>query len=134
MQKLTMVTISCLLILTQIPNVFANSGNISNGIERIEMKDGMKIVYYKNGLREVFVSFSGSVNVDTSVETTTQVIHTPIHPIEPFPIDKILRIIKQVLDTISSYGVGCSLLAWMIWNTIKRLRHDRPRDYRGVAW
>jgi len=134
MQKLTIVAISCLLILTQIPNVFANSGNISNGIERIEMKDGMKIVYYKNGLREVFFTVYECVTVDTSVETTTQVIRTPLPPIEPFPIDKIFRIIKQVLDTISSYGIGCSLLAWMIWNTIKRLRHDRPRDYRGVAW
>jgi len=133
MQRLTLLTITCFLLLSQIPSVFANSGNVSNEIERIEVKEGMKIVYYKNGLREVYVSFSESANVDTSIETTTQVIHTPIHPIEPLPIDKIFRIIKQVLDTISSYGVGCSLLAWMIWNTVKRLRRNRPRDYRGVA-
>lgn len=131
MQRLTLITVTCLLLLTQIPNVFANSGNFSNEIEKIEIKDGMKTIYYKNGLREVFFTVYGTVNAVASVETTTQLIHTPI---EPFPIDKILRIITHVLDTLNRYGVGSTFLAWMIWNVIKRLRHGRPRDYRGTAW
>jgi len=124
MQKLTIITITCLLLLTQIPNVFANSGNSSSEIEKIEMKD------YKNGLRGKFLTFYGSVNVVTSVETTTQLIHIP--PIEPFPIDEIFRRIKQILDALGRYGVGSTFLAWRIWNVIKRLRRGRPRDYRGV--
>jgi len=120
MQKLTLITIICLLLLSQIPSVFANSGNVSNEIERIDVKEGMKIMYYKNGLREVFLTVYGSVNVATSVETTTQVVPTPVTPIKPFPIDKIFRIIKQILDTLRSCGAGSALLALMIWNIIRR--------------
>lgn len=130
MQKSTLITIICLLLLSHFPNVFADNENVSKEIERIEIGENVKIVYYKDGHKEMFVS--GNVNVNFDVSGTAQAISSP--PPEPFPIDKILGIIKHILEALSTYGVGGSLLAWKMWNVIKRLRRGRPRDYRGVTW
>ncbi|MDH5266765.1 MAG: hypothetical protein OEW62_03700 [Candidatus Bathyarchaeota archaeon] len=181
MHKLTLVTITCLLLLSHFPHVFADSENVSKEIERIETGENVKIVYYKDGHKEMFVSGSvtmgvnvnidssdenesvfnkverieteenckityygdghkemfvtGSVDMHFDVSGTAQIeVTTSPPPSEPFPIDKIFGIIKHILEALSTYGVGGSLLAWMIWNVIKRLRHGRPRDYRGVIW
>lgn len=117
------------MLLTQIPNVSANGENVSKEVERIEMSENCKTIYYTDGSAEVFVTFVENLNLHASSSAAyTQA------PITPFPIDKILRIIKQILDTLNAYGAGDALLAFTIWNIIKRLRRGRPRDYHGVEW
>jgi hypothetical protein len=131
MQKTTLISIIFLLLISQITHVFANSQNVSNEIERIEIGENSKTIYYKDGSREMFVT--AIVNFGFSVKTTPIIeVHPPLFPI---PIDKIFRIIRQILENIfNASGVGCFLLAWKIWNLIKGLRRGRPRDYRGVEW
>jgi hypothetical protein len=119
------------MLLTQIPNVLANSGNVSKEIERIEISENCKTIYYTDGSAEVFVTAVANLNFHTSTSVTYTPI--PITPL-PIPIDKILRIIKQILDTLNTCGAGDVLLAFIIWNTIKRLRRGRPRDYHGIEW
>ena len=119
------------MFLTQIPNVSANSENGSKEIEKIEIGENCKTIYYTDGSAEMFVTAVASLNFHTS----TSVVYTQA-PIAPplIPVDKILRIIKQILDTLNACGAGDAILAFTIWNIIKRIRKGRPRDYHGVEW
>jgi len=120
MQKFTLIAISCLLLLSQIPHVFASSSeNVSHEIERIEIGENCKTIYYKDGSKEVFVTCKVNVNFAASAGVA-HVQTSPTPPAQPFPIDKIFRIIKQILDTLRSCGAGSALLALMIWNIIRR--------------
>jgi len=115
-----------------IPTSYAtDTTNSSHEIERVEIGEGSKIIYYKDGSREVFFTCSANVGVDTSVETKTVYATFPI-PKLPDPTE-IFKIIKQILDLLGEGGVGSTLLAWTIWNCIKNLRRNRPRDYNGVG-
>lgn len=130
MQKL-LITLLLLLFVSEVYPAFANSESVSKEIEKVEIKNGMKIIYYKNGKREFFFSAIEVLGVDSSVETHVSYVSFP-----PFriPIDAILRILKQVAEVLTASGVGCSLLAWEIWNCIKGLRRGRPKDYDGLSW
>jgi len=123
MQRVTLIIIASLLLLSQIPHVFANSENISKEVENIDTEEDENIYRIS------------SINVVSYFPSVGTIVRqpSPTPPTEPFPIDKIFRIIKQILDTLSSCGVGYSLLAWFIWNAIKGLRRGRPRDYRGIV-
>jgi len=119
------------MFLTQIPKVSANSENGSKEIEKIEIGENCKTIYYADGSAEMFVTAVASLNFHTSAS----VVYTQA-PIAPplIPIDKILRIIKQILDNLNACGAGDAILAFAIWNIIKRIRKGRPRDYHGVEW
>jgi len=132
MQKLILlVIIACFA--SQIVSASATSENVSREIERIEINGTFKTVYYSDGSKESFFTVVESLQASTGVAQVIGV-SSPA-PLNPFPIiDKILKLIKQILDTLNSCGVGYSLLAWSIWNVIKRLRRGRPRDYRGIAY
>ena len=134
MRKLTLLAINCLLLLSQLPHVFADSENVSKEIERIEIGENCETIYYKDGHKEVFVTSRVNVNFGASTGTAHVIEIPQPPPHKPFPIDKIFRIIRHILEIFSSCGVGGSLIAWMIWNIIKRLRRGRPRDYHEVDW
>lgn len=114
MKKLSFIILLCFfMLLTQIPNVSANSENSSKEIERIEIGENCKTIYYADGNAEMFVTAVASLNFHTS----TSVVYTqaPITP-PPIPIDKIFRIIKAILNTLNICGAGNALLAFTIWN------------------
>jgi len=81
----------------------------------------MKIIYYTDGTKEVFITLVENMNVH----------YTP--PDWPSMIERMFKIINQILKTLAKVGVGSFLLAWGIWNLIKSLRKGRPRDYYGVG-
>lgn len=110
----------------------ADSGNSGVEIERIEMDGNTKTVYYTDGRKAVFFTISGSVNADVSVGTA-HVHSVPAPPFRPPDITEILQIIKQILDLLGANGLGWGLLAWTIWNCVRKLRRNRPRDYYGVG-
>ena len=116
--------LSFLLLITQSPHAFADN---SNKIEKVEIKDGMKIIYYKNGLKEMSITIAENVNVASSFQAQTVVY---IQKPSPPDFREILRFIEKILESVNSMGVGCALLAWAILNQIKKLRRGRPRDYR----
>jgi len=118
MLRLTVILIACFILLVQMPcvsatDVTAETDNKENGT-----------VY----------RVSSSLNIVFNLGTTGVVYSPPIVPPEPFPIEKISKILKQLMDFLIGPGVGCTILAWKVWNIIKRLRQDRPRDYRRVEW
>ena len=91
---------------------------------------------------DVIVTLNYGVNFEVVLQATINLTwHTvgtwqttiTTHP-SPIPVDKILRIIKQILDALNACGAGDALLAFTIWNIIKRMRKGRPRDYHGVEW
>ena len=125
--------ILCFLFLSQVTQVFAIEENNSRNIEKVEFKDGMKIIYYSDGTREFFVVCSTVIKAQTSVSSV--VSHTVYYrpPNWPSVIERIMKIIKQIIETLNGISTGCFLLAWRIWNIIKGLRKGRPRDYYGVG-
>ena len=132
MRKASLITvILCLLFTSQIHQVFAVEQNSTKEIERIEVKDGMKITYYTDGTREIFVTFIENINAQTSVSTVSHTIYIP--PNWWDITERIFKIINQFLKTLAKAGIGSFLLAWEIWNIIKSLRRGRPRDYYGVG-
>lgn len=132
MQKSALITITFLLIISQVTHVLATtSENASREIERVEIGENYKKIIYKDGTVEMFVNAIANLKLSDSV--TADVIKIPKPPF-PFPIEKIFELIKQILEALAGGGVGCALLAWKIWNIIKGLRRGRPRDYRGAAW
>jgi len=84
MEKLAFIIMLCFfMLLTQIPNVSANGENVSKEVERIEMSENCKTIYYTDGSAEVFVTFVENLNLHASSSAAyTQA------PITPFPIDK----------------------------------------------
>jgi hypothetical protein len=133
MQKSTLITIIFLLLISQVTHVFANSENVSREIERVEIGENSKTIYYKDGTKEMFVTGSLNVNFGSSVGTA-HVIGVPT-PAPSIPFDKIFQILKQILEGIfGTIGLGCLLLAWKILNIIKGLRRGRPKDYNEVSW
>jgi len=121
------------LFLSQVAQAFAAEQNSSRRIERIEVKNGTKIIYYTDGTKEVFITLVENINVQTSVSPVSRVIYyTP--PDWSSIIERILKIINQILKTLAKAGVGSFLLAWEIWNLIKSLRKGRPRDYYGIGF
>ena len=125
--------ILCFLFLSQVTHVLAIEQNSSREVEKVEVKNGMKIIYYSDGAREFFIACSANINVQTSVSTVVSraVHYTP--PNWPNIIEKIFKVINQILKTLAKVGVGSFLLAWRIWNLIKSLRKGRPRDYYGAG-
>lgn len=123
--------ILCFLFLSQVAQAFAAEQNSSRKIERIEVKNGTKIIYYTDGTKEVFITLVENINVQTSVSSVSRV-NTP--PDWSSIIERILKIINQILKTLAKAGVGSFLLAWEIWNLIKSLRKGRPRDYYGIGF
>jgi len=119
------------LFLSQVAQAFAAEQNSSRKIERIEVKNGTKIIYYTDGTKEVFITLVENINVQTSVSSVSRV-NTP--PDWSSIIERILKIINQILKTLAKAGVGSFLLAWEIWNLIKSLRKGRPRDYYGIGF
>jgi len=116
--------LSFLLLITQCPHAFADN---SNEIEKVEIKDGMKIIYYKNRLKEMSITIAENVNVASSFQAQTVVY---IQKPSPPDFREILRFIEKILESFGRAGVGCTLLAWAILNQINKLRRGRPRDYR----
>lgn len=56
MKKLILMCIVLLLLISQAGNVFAQKGNISKGIERVEILENMKTIYYKDGSKEIIIN------------------------------------------------------------------------------
>jgi len=129
MKKLVLVCTILFLLISQATLVLADSGNVSKEIEQVETVENGKIVYYKDGTKEMFVTLSENLKSSSSVETV-YMVRTPPPTI---PFNEIFRILKLIFENIfGSAGLGCFLLAWKIWNIIKGLRRGRPRDYRKV--
>ena len=125
--------ILCFLFLSQVTHVLAIEQNSSREVEKVEVKNGMKIIYYSDGTREFFITCSANINVQSSVSPVISrtVYYAP--PNWPNIIERIFKVINQILKTLAKVGVGSFLLAWQIWNIIKSLRKGRPRDYYGVG-
>jgi len=123
MQRLTLLAITCFLLLSQIPSVFANSGNVSNEIERIEVKENMKIIYYKSGLKEVFFTVSENMNVESSVGMA----HVVSAPIVPFDwIQLFLKIWGAIISLPSLAALGKMIrgfLRWLYW----KIKHGKSK-------
>lgn len=107
MERSTLVTIFCLILLSQFPNVLANEENLPEE-------------------NEIIKKFHDCDSWTFDINTKSDILP----PSEPFPWDKIFKI----LEIFSSFIpiIGGSLLAWKVWNVIKRWRHGRPRDYSGL--
>lgn len=118
MKRLTTVIIIILFLSTQIPNALAED-------DRIETTEN-------DGGKQMFLTFSVNINFELS----TGVSHVvSIPPPYSFPFEKIFEIISEIMKNVfNPIGVGCTLLAWKIWNLIKGLRPNRPKDYNEVNW
>jgi len=121
-----------------VPTSYAtNATNSSNEIERVEIGENSKTIYYKDGGKEMFVTCSVTTNIGISAEVAhwVTVITPPSNPIGFLikTLREIFGIIKQFADLLGVIGLGGALLAWRIWNQIKSLRGNRPPDYYGVG-
>jgi hypothetical protein len=123
-----------LILSSQIPNAFAGNQNASRKVDRIETLENGKITYYKDGTTATYLHFTGTTMLTFNLSGTADVDHTSFVPPPQFPADYILKIVKLIFETVSAGGVVSTLLAWMIWNSIKTLRKGRPKDYWGVTW
>ena len=97
MQKLTMVTISCLLLLSQIPHVLASSENVSREIERVEIGDNCKTTYFENGSKLIEITSQLNVVFGLNAEIITWTVEFPKQ--HPFVI--ILENIKLIIEIVS---------------------------------
>jgi len=115
------------LFLSQVAQVFAAEQKCSKEIERVEVKDGLKIIYYTDGTKKACLTIGTNVCFHTSSSTSVIKVYTSPD------WSKITEIAKQIFKTLKMIGLGCFLLASRIWNIIKSLRKGRPRDYHGVG-
>ena len=130
--RIYIVTLAILLlILIRIPQSFATEIPIKE-IERTEVTDGCKTIYYTDGSKEVFVTCYVNFNIESSAATTHV---TFIQPIPVIDIGKILDQLRQILSHFfGTIGIGSALLAERIWHYVRRRRGGRPRDYHGIPW
>lgn len=120
------------ILLSQVALVFAQGDNAANKeIDRIETTENSQTIYYKDGTRDMFVT--SAVNVHISAESAVSIFVTTPPPFS-FPFKEFLEILKDVIENIfGSIGVGCAVLALIIWNRIRGLRNNRPKDYDGLG-
>jgi len=132
MKRLIALSIFLIFFLSQVTLALADYQNASKQIERIETTENSRTTYYTDGSKEVFVTSSLNINFGASAGTA-HVIGIPAPP-PSVPFEKVIDILKEIVDGISrSIGVGFPLLAWKIWNTIRGLRRNRPKDYNDVS-
>jgi hypothetical protein len=133
MIKLTITIVLCLFLMSQAPCVFAGGGNASKEIERVEITENSKVIYYKDGTKDMFIVSSVSIHFDVATSFSYAIYVPPLSPL--VPIEKIFEILAEIIENITtSIGVGCTLLAQRIWNKVKELRNNRPKDYNGLCW
>ena len=137
MRKIAVITvfIAFLTIFSQhVYQVHAITHDRTKKIETVENKENHEIIYCKNGTRTILVIFHEGIGFRSKPASSTHyTIYKP--PIDWREIFKtLLRIVKQIAETLCELGASCFLLAWQIWNTIKTLRRGRPRDYRKIGF
>jgi hypothetical protein len=132
MKKIAVITIAfCIIFLLQIPNVFAQNESTVREIDWIENGTNYQKIYYKDGTVAMFVTASATLNIESQSYASYSVF-VPTPPFS-FPLKEILELLKKIFDNIfGQIGIGCTLLAWVIWNRIKGLRRNRPKDYDGI--
>lgn len=111
----------------------ADNGNASGDIEKIVVTpDNVRTVYYKNGTVHHYLTIDASVNLNVGVSSGTAHVVGVIPP-PPFPTDEIAQMVKQIIEGVfGSLGVGSIVLAAEILILLRRLRHNRPKDYNGL--
>ena len=119
-----------MFLLLNVPNVFAQSETGSKEIDRIETTENGKTIYYTGGTKHMFVTAGATINLEAQGHTYSVFVPAP-PPTVPFK--EILELVKKIIENVfGQIGIGCSLLAWAIWNRLKSLRHNRPKDYDGI--
>jgi hypothetical protein len=130
MKKISIIIIFfCTFLLLNVPHVFAQNETDSSGIDRIETIGNTKIIYHTDGIKEISVTEVENVGIGTEGRVSYSVV-TPLPP--SFPIREILEIVREIVDNILGEVAGCFALAWAIWNRLKRLRGNRPKDYDEI--
>jgi succinyl-CoA synthetase alpha subunit len=129
MLKRAIPAIVLFILLSQVALAFAQSENTSaKEIDRIENTENCKTIYYADESKAVYLTLTENTRMSFAVSSMITEITVP----PPFPIEKILELVKFVQDNVSAIASGCSLLAMTVWLTVRRLRQDRPKDYNGV--
>jgi hypothetical protein len=131
MKKATLIMIIfCMLLLLNVPNVFAQNEANSREIDKIETTENSKTIYYTDGTKHMFVTAAAAINLEAQGYSHSVIVPTPPPTL---PLKEILEIVKKIIENIfGQIGIGCSILAWAIWNRLKSLRHNRPKDYDEI--
>jgi len=134
MRKIAVITVFIAFLTIFSQHVYQVHAITHDRTKKIEPVENHEIIYCKNGTRTILVIFHEGIGFRSKPASSTHyTIYKP--PIDWREIFKtLLRIVKQIAETLCELGASCFLLAWQIWNTIKTLRRGRPKDYRKIGF
>jgi len=128
------LTLSLFITAFFIHNTAAQSNDSGKEIERIEKTEYGRIIYYKDGTREIEVIFIANMNVGTQLNVETRTATATVYVTNPL-WDLINRAIRFILSILP--GIITALFAQAIkklWEILRNIywwlkRRKRPSFY-----
>lgn len=128
------LTLSLFMTAFFIHNVAAQSNDSGKEIERIEKTEYGRIIYYKDGTREIEVIFienanvGAQLNVETRTATATVYVTNPLWDVINRIIQFILRVLPAVITTLFAQAIK------KLWEILRNIywwlkRRKRPSFY-----
>ena len=128
------LTLSLFMTACFIHNAAAQSNDSGKEIERIEKTEYGRIIYYKDGTREIEVIFienanvGAQLNVETRTATATVYVTNPLWDVINRIIQFILRVLPAVITTLFAQAIK------KLWEILRNIywwlkRRKRPSFY-----
>jgi len=133
MQKLTLIAITCFLLLSQISGVLASEENVFEEIERVEIGDNCKTTYFKNGTKLIEIAPQINMIFGLNAEAVTWTVQIPKeHPF--FTLESIKLIIEIVSVTVSIVATVLGLFKITLYKRSKKeLEYIRTREKKSYS-